>query len=200
MDQPLHAHSLAEIQLYLMATRCPDCGHGPLCGRPDPAAPPIDPFDVTAECAACRHRHAFRFSVPHRESRDESSHLYAVVNPTAEPSRILDVGQWIVLFRIILGAVGKEPRKIEARRMGYEALQCLEEAIKFYGDGDQPPASAVFTDATRAHLREQPHQYSRRRLIDMRANLPTLAAYQQRTGHSSDASKRPWWRFWSRRE
>ncbi|NOS99087.1 MAG: hypothetical protein HOP29_00480 [Phycisphaerales bacterium] len=200
MDHPLHAHSLAEIHLYFMATRCPDCGHGPLRSLPDQPAPPINPFDVTAECAACRHRHTLRFSVPHRESRDEASHLYAVVNPTDEPSRILDVGQWIVLFRVVLEAAEKEPRKIEARRLGYEAAQCLEEAIKFYGDGDVPPASAVFTDATRAHLREQPDQYSRKRLIDMRAKLPTLATLQKRFGQSSNAGKRPWWRFWSPRK
>ena len=119
----------------------------------------------------------------------------AVVNPTDEPSRILDVGQWIMLSRMLLEAGSKEAEKGRARRLGIEAAQCLEEALKFYDelDNDLPPPEALFDDASRERFRDAPEQFSRRRLIELRSKLPTTLA----TPSSPSApKKRPWWRRW----
>jgi hypothetical protein len=115
----------------------------------------------------------------------------AVVNPTDEPSRILDVGQWIVLFRMITERAAREIDKIQARHLGIEAAQCLEEALKFYDDvdNDLPPQEALFTEASRTRFRKAPEQFSRRRLIDLRAKLPSGSAMRA----SLSAKKKRWW-------
>ena len=58
----------------------------------------------------------------------------ARVNPTSEPSQIVDLGQWLTLFRSIAEAAERESDKVQARHLGLEAAQCLDEALKFYYD------------------------------------------------------------------
>jgi hypothetical protein len=116
-----------------------------------------------------------------------------VVNPTDEPSRILDVGQWILLFRMSLEAADKEVDKVLARRLGIEAAQCLEEALKFYDevDNDLPPPEAFFDEASRERFRDAPEQFSRRRLIELRSKLPSPSTIRSRP---SAGKKKSWWR------
>jgi hypothetical protein len=119
------------------------------------------------------------------------------INATDEPSRILDVGQWLVLFQVILTAASKEPDRIEARRLGYEAAQCLEEALKFYADNDAPPADALFTPRSRRRFEQNPESFSRGRLIDMRSKLPTLGHMERQiTNPAPRAIRKKWWQVW----
>lgn len=196
-DDPLPAHSLAEAYLYLMASRCPSCGRGPLKGsdaRAVPEAVRAITVGVTVTCDACD---AVTESIFQLSSRPKTEDLTApaVVNPTNEPSLILDVGQWITLFRMIVEAADREADKVQARHLGLEAAQCLQEALKFYDDPDNdlPPPEALFIEASRRRFREQPQQFSKRRLIELRSKLPSVAKMRARL---SAAKKKPWWRRW----
>ncbi len=202
-DEPLAAHSLAEVYLYLMASPCPSCGRGPLKGLDArPIKGSADSHSSTqnegtaltfdAACDACQAVNPFTFLVPDRKTPPDDR-TAAVVNPTDEPSRILDVGQWIMLFRVITEAAGKEKDKIQARHLGIEAAQCLEEALKFYDEpgNDLPPPEALFTEASRDRFRHTPKHFSRRRLIELRAKLPTMAAMR---ASLTKRKKKPWWK------
>ncbi len=210
-DESLVVHSLAEAYLYLMATPCSSCGRGPLKGadsqpvagaeprvlsRADPPGPQAAArWQIEVTCAACQSDTTLVFQLkgsaeaaPGPEAGET-----AVVNPTEEPSHIVDVGQWIMLFRMITEAASKETDKIRARHLGIEAAQCLEEALKFYDevDNDLPPPEAFLTDASRERFRTVPQQFSKRRLIDLRAKLPSAAAMR---ASLSPRSRKRWWR------
>lgn len=175
-DAPLIAHSLAEVYLYILATPCATCGRGPLHGgEAEPCADPALGFTVavTATCGSCRSviRWKFRLSGPPQAvSADQAP----VVNSTNEPSRILDVAQWLTLFRMKTEAAGKEMNKTAARRFSMEAAQCLDEALKFYEeDNDLPTMDAFFHHGSRERFRDHPEQFSRQRLMHLRSKLPT---------------------------
>ncbi len=206
-EDPLIAHSLAEAYLYLMATPCASCGGGPLkggdatslgAGAANGVPPQTHQWRIEATCNACRTAVTSTFQVPgSREPTSAGPAQTTVVNSTDEPSRIVDVGQWIVLFRLITEAASKETDKVQARHLGLEAAQCLEEALKFYDepDNDLPPPEAFFTVASRERCRRAPEQFARRRLVELRAKLPTISYMRARL---SGEKKRPWWRWGSR--
>jgi hypothetical protein len=204
---PLPAHSLAEAYLYLMAASCPGCGRGPIvAGRATPHAH-SDPLRLTihATCKACKHADDYAFTVPGdllALQAVQESRLAARVNPGPEPSAIVDVAQWIMLFRMISEAAARSSDKVEARQLGYEAAQCLEEALKFYDAGDDndlPPDGAFFHDSSRRRRREHPQEFSRIRLIELRAKLPTLDVMEAErfvsSGHKQTRRKK-WWPPW----
>ncbi len=212
--QPPVAHSLAEAYLYLMATPCRECGQGPLTGpdRVEPvgddaaAAGGPDGADLVvhldATCAVCNRAWPMQFRLPLGTGVDPASGI-AAVNTTDEPSKILDVSQWLVLFRLIVDRAGREPNKAASRQLGLEAAQCLEEALKFYDDdNDLPPARALFSEEARGRLADRPQDFSRQRLIQMRAKLPTLSAMRARAiaDATAQAAASPapgrsnWWR------
>ncbi len=85
---------------------------------------------------------------------------YPQVNPTDEPSRIIDVAQWLMLFETIVRAADQQSDPTESRHLGYEAAQCLEEALKFYARGEEwPPESAFYTRSTLERFRQHPHLF-----------------------------------------
>lgn len=194
-DAPLHAHSLAEAFLYLMITPCRRCGKGPL--RADVARGASEAggrWRVVAPgvCRACgdEGEHVFQLS---DRPQSLSPADCATINDTSQPSRIIDVGQWIVLFRMIVEAAASEGDKQQARQLGLEAAQCLDEALKFYDeeDNDLPPDEAFFDDVSRQRYREHPQQFSRRRLVALRSKLPSTSHMRSRT---VETPKRRWWR------
>ena len=105
-DEPLHAHSIAEIHRYLAVTPCNACDRGPL--EPEQ---PIDGLEtaVHARCKQCGERHTFAFQLDANAPPPDRNDLLPVVNPSDEPSTIIDVGQWLTLFRTILEAAETEP-------------------------------------------------------------------------------------------
>ena len=121
----------------------------------------------------------------------------ARINPGAEPSRIIDVAQWLTLFRVVSEAAAAQSDPSESRRLGYEAAQCLEEALKFYrDDSDLPPPEALLHEQSRHQLRERPNLFARSRLINLRAKLPTLTEMEQRLASSGHRRPRKWWKLW----
>jgi len=175
-DAPLVAHSLAEVYLYILATSCGSCGRGPLRGGE--AEPCDDPttgvtVGVAATCGSCQAVTRWKFRLS-GSLQAVSGDQAPVVNSTTEPSRILDVAQWLTLFRMMTEAAGKETNKPAARRLSLEAAQCLDEALKFYEeDNDLPTKDAFFHDGSRERFRDHPEQFSRQRLLHLRSKLPT---------------------------
>jgi len=202
-DDPLPVHSVAEAHLYLMATACDACGRGPLAAadirHSRLGEAPL--LHLEAACKACGHTRTFVFDISDCPSDDAEASgrpsEQTRINPTDEPSRIIDVVQWLTLFRIIVEAASKEPDRIEARSLGYEAAQCLEEALKFYDeDEDLPPLEAFFHPASRKRFEQNREQFTRARLIDMRSKLPSLSRMQRQIDDPKPPKAKKWWQWW----
>jgi len=197
--QPQPVHSLAEAHLYLMVCPCPECGRGSLKAagaRPDGLR-----LSLRAACGACGRQQDYEFVLTEGTWPEPGSEAARRINTTGERSAIIDVAGWLTLFRVILEGAGKAADKGEARMLGHEAAQCLEEALKFYSpDSDLPPAEAFFSENSRRLLRDHPEQFTRQRLLGMRHKLPTLRHMEHliRAGDAGGRS-RPWWRFWKQR-
>ncbi len=198
-DEPLVAHSLAEAYLYLMATPCDACGKGPLTGSgAKPVHPEAEPLvlGMTVTCEGCWNVTKVAFELPCGPGTDESGGP-PLVNPTEEPSRIIDVAQWITLFRVIAEAASRETDKVEARRLGLEAAQCLDEALKFYEDDENalPPPEAFFHEASRRRFHDNPEHFARQRLVGLRAKLPSTSVMISRMSSGAKGKKKRWWRW-----
>ncbi len=200
-DDMLDARSLAEVHMFLLASACRSCGRGPLETSPDLSALERGRVSVDANCRHCGALQRLDFQVPQGSNVCNRDDLYPIINASDEPSRILDVGQWLVLFRVLLESAGRETNKVESRRLGYEASQCLEEAIKFYEDNDLPPSTAVFCGSSRQRLREHPELFSKTHLIELRAKLPKVTAVQRQLsrGVSEPEARKRWWHRWKLR-
>ncbi len=176
-DAPLVAHSLAEAYLYIRATPCASCGRGPLRGgeaelaNDDGEACAVS---IAVTCGSCQAVTRLRFRLPTPPEPIPAPQA-PVVNPAAQPSRILDLAQWLTLFRMLTETAGREASKSEARRLSLEAAQCLDEALKFYDDADSdlPPVEAFFGKESRDRFKAHPERFSRRRLLHLRSKLPT---------------------------
>lgn len=192
----LTAHSLAEVYLYLMATSCDQCGGGPIKGtnaRPD--GNDQEAAVIAVACSSCGEAKTMEFDLPNGAlSADEGE--VSVFNPGDAPSLIIDVAQWLTLFRAITETAAKETDKVRARQLGIEAAQCLEEAVKFYDDpaNDLPPDEAFFHDRSRRRFQEHPQQFSRTRLIGLRAKLPSLSRMRARAAAPREKKRKRWWR------
>jgi hypothetical protein len=176
-DAPLVAHSLAEAYLYILATPCGTCGRGPLRGGEAELANrdgEACEVSIAATCGSCQAVTRLQFGLPTPPEPIPAQQASAV-NPTAEPSQILDLGQWLTLFRMLTETAGHETSKSGARRLALEAAQCLDEALKFYDDAenDLPPVEAFFGKDSRARFKADPERFSRRRLLHLRSKLPT---------------------------
>lgn len=194
-DAPLSAHSLAEAFLYVMVTPCSACGNGSLkagiANRSDPVDAGIT-ITIPATCSKCNSTVELAFELSELPETDPTQP--ATVNASSDPSRIIDLAQWLTLARMILEAASKETDKQQARHLGMEAAQCLEEALKFYEeDNDLPEPNAFYSAPSRVRFEQQPQLFSRQRLINQRAKLPTMGV--MRTRVTSAPKKRRWW-FW----
>jgi hypothetical protein len=199
---PLAVHSIAEAHLYLMSTPCKLCGTGRtkcLTGALDPAAGPgVLRFDTQCESCSFDSTIWFRLPAEAEPAVPEVDELTAArINPTPAHSEIIDVAQWLTLFRIISEAAAAQTEPAESRRLGYEAAQCIDEALKFYTpDNDLPPADALFHEASRRQFRDRPDMFARARLINLRAKLPTLTQMEQRLRSTGQRRPRKWWKLW----
>jgi len=196
-EHSLVAHSLGEAYYYVMVQRCAHCGDGALVGGDGRRLPDEGGsvrVDIDAVCQGCAAATLFSFRLPDDSSLSRTSGP-TLISTTNEPSGLIDVAQWITLFRVAAEAAATETDKQAARLKGIEAAQCLEEALKFYDDpeNDLPPESALLSDESRRRFREHPEQFSRRRLVELRAKLPAMHV-MQRTARV--ARTKPWWRFW----
>ncbi|HUU58751.1 MAG TPA: hypothetical protein VMZ50_04350 [Phycisphaerae bacterium] len=194
--EPIRARTLNEWRYRLMVTPCPRCGKGPWeTGPVNGSRPPGQEQVVRARCGHCGGETEFRFTCEFASPVDGDPE---VINPVDEPSRIIDLGQWLSLFYLMIESAASERSKPGTRRQGYRASLCLAEALKFYGDGELPPAPAFFAEHGAAIFREHPENFARQRLRDMQAKLPSLNVMQRRVERDEQTAGRRWWQFWRR--
>ena len=197
-DTPLIARSIAEVNLYLRATPCASCQEGPLQGAdPDAIEESAGKVSIAIRvtCGSCGARSTLTFQLPDRPEVDRVGQP-AEVDPTDEPSHIIDVAQWITLAYVIVEEAKKETDSVRARQRNLEAARCIDEALKFYSepDNDLPPPEAFFLDASRRGFREHPEEFSRQRLINLRSRLPTASAGEAPVRSANPKPKGRWWR------
>ncbi|HUT59128.1 MAG TPA: hypothetical protein VNA25_14865 [Phycisphaerae bacterium] len=193
-EKPLQAYTLNEARYYLVVTPCGQCLKGPW--EVDAVESDQTPglLSIESHCGNCRARRLFAFSCRRPQPADGPEALQ--INPTDQPSRIVDLGQWLSLFYMLIESAASERDRRTARRTGYRAAMCLAEALKFYADDDEPPASAFFYDRTAEARRRHPESFSRQRLRDMQAKLPDSGAMARRIRRDERRKGHPWWRFW----
>lgn len=194
-DAPLPAHSLAEAFFYVMVTGCPACRDGGLKAGTAKRLPSTDGvvlLTIPAECSKCKSTVDLHFTLP--EAPPHTGNQLDTVNSTSDPSRIIDLAQWVTLAHIIIEAASRETNKQQARRLGMEAAQCLEEAIKFFrNDNDLPEPTAFFSAESRSRFEQAPQKFSRQRLVNQRVKLPTISTMRATLGVAPP--KKKWW-FW----
>lgn len=199
MDEPLQAHTLNEVKYYLMVTPCPACGKGPWISDATKPAETV-PADtiVDAHCKQCRRRQAFAVTCEY--SPPETGAGAEVISPDDEPSRIIDLGQWLSLFYMLIESAASQKDPVETRRIGFRAALCLAEGLKFYGDDELPPESAFFRPERLETYRKSPENFARQKLRDMQGKLPHLDVMARNVSRDerTRAASRKWWQFWRR--
>lgn len=217
---PRPVHSLAEIALGLKVMVCPNCGGGPMVARSRSLTfgPRADEVEIKVVCRSCLKSESLLFTIadvgdpgPRALPRkfDEEAILAAadVVNPTDQPSALVDVAGWLMLHSLLTDKVrsvavhartGADRQAI--RNLQILAGQCIDEALKFYeADNDLPPQDAFFSEAGRIQFHAYPELFVRNRLIDLRSRLPSRAAPADAGETASSVQPPPcWWRFWRR--
>ena len=195
MDEPLRAYSLNELTYYLLLTPCSACGKGP---RELADIPPLQPGTVLCLPTRCRHCRTCD-SLGAILDHAPSSQTNQTINPTDKPSRIVDPGQWLSLFYMLIESASAETSKPATRLKGLQAALCLAEALKFYGDDELPPASAFFTSQSMETFRQHPEKFARQRLRDMQAKLPALSVMAGNVALDRYHNQRRWWQLWKKR-
>ena len=203
MSELLSAHTSNELHYYLMVASCAACGGGPLvlASGDLPGGAPRNPgqarqASVATRCKRCGEQATFRF----RWDRDVVADAddSDCINPSAEPSRIIDLGQWIGLYYLFSESASAAGKPVEARRAARQASLCLAEALKFYGDEELPPEAAFFCEAPATAYRENPANFARTRLLELMAMLPAPAHHSPAPPAGAGEEPHAWWRFWRR--
>jgi len=204
----LPAHSDVERHFFLMVKQCSQCGRGPfrLVSTEQTPDKRVDVWYV--QCKSCQQgeRLMFDHSALVIDEATNAGNELPEVNPTMNASKLIDAGQWLMLFHAILSAAANEEDQKESQRFGYEATLCLEEALKFYRpDNDLPPEEAIWIESSRKRMEEHPEFFLRQRLLQMREKLPSLEVMRKAMGekknHKKDhdghsTERKHWWNRW----
>ncbi len=193
--KPLSAHSILEARLYVMLQVCPECEAGPLevADQNTEERHIDDVIRLDCACPGCGEKEAYRFRI---DSRWAAASEPPLINPADEPSKLIDVAQWLTLYHTLLARSKEAPDRTASRTEAYQAALCIAEALKFYEpDNDLPPASAFFSDQAREQARAHPAFFARDKLLSLQSGLPDLRASQAVT---SSKSARKWWKFWQK--
>ncbi len=194
MEPALQARSENEIRYYLMVMPCPACGHGHWEAGAVQREPEGRRIEMECRCSQCGRQGRFVFDCECEMPADGPQ--AECINLTDKPSRIVDLGQWVSLFSLLVESAATSDTKTQTRRQSFQAAMCLAEALKFYGDDELPPQTAFFSDATRDMFREHPERFARQKLRDMQARLPSLGVMAQNVARDERRSRGRWWRFW----
>ncbi|MFP4355878.1 MAG: hypothetical protein ACLFUJ_12205 [Phycisphaerae bacterium] len=192
----LTARTIAEAEAWFLVRPCPGCGQGPwqLVRQSTPA--PADPrLVMRAGCMQCDHQETVRFAVDQPDLPEEPWQ----VNPTDQPSELIDLAGWVGLFYGYLDQASRQTDKTRTRKLGYRAAVCLAEALKFYSDDDELPGEeAFFTRRGRRAYHEHTENFARQKLRDMQSRLPALDTMQDRLeqDQARRTRRRRWWQFW----
>jgi hypothetical protein len=196
-SQPLEAHSFNEVRYYMTVTVCPSCTKGPWEIDRSQGPDLVSRLAVVAaHCRNCSRQGRFEFLCPY-DAPTEGPEAQ-IISPAGEPSKIIDLAQWLSLFYLLVESAAGDDSPQNSRLRGYQAALCLAEALKFYGEDELPPASAFFAPATAEVFRRHPEKFARQRLRDMQAKLPALSVMARRVARDQQPARRPWWRFWRR--
>ncbi len=193
--KPRTAHSILEAHLYVMLQACAECDVGPLevSGRNTEERHIDDIIRLDCACPGCGEKAAYRFRI---DSRWAAASEPPLINPTDEPSKLIDIAQWLTLYHILIARSKEASERTASRGEAYQAALCIEEALKFYEpDNDLPPAPAFFSDLAREQARTHPAFFARDKLLSMQTGLPDLRATQAVTRAKSS---RKWWKFWQK--
>ena len=177
-----------------MVTPCPACGQGHWEAGAVNRRDDGKRIEIECQCSRCGQDKRFTFDC--RCETPAEGQEVECISLTDEPSRIVDLGQWVSLFSLLVESAATSDAKARTRRQGYQAALCLAEALKFYGDDELPPAGAFFSEATRSMFREHPERFARQKLRDMQARLPALRVMAQNVARDHRRARRRWWRFW----
>ena len=204
-ESAVHVHSVQEEYFYLMVHHCA-CGGPWLTESQQVEENPAHPHHrVETHCFKCQARRTFLFTL---DAVVGSKEPIRQVNPTAAPSRALDVAEWLDLAKFYLGRIERLKEAVAKAQSLLDARQCVEEAMKFYGPGDDPPPPTAFwSDASRKKAADQPDKFRRATLAAMLEKFPPLERLrdadkmEQREfekGLRALARERvgKWWHFW----
>ncbi|MEK6644686.1 MAG: hypothetical protein AABZ08_12350 [Planctomycetota bacterium] len=192
-ENHVRVHSVAEAYLYLLTLRCPHCARGPVqaSGELTKTGDDTSSWAIGARCGACEHLGSIRFTINPTPTREAARS--DCINPTNEPSLAIDLLGWLTLFQSIINASEKEPDRSASRQLAHEAAQCLDEAMKFYGEeGELPSVDAFFGDEARRRFREHPEHFARAKWRQRRLMLPEASVKTTREGRRG----KRWWQFW----
>ena len=207
---PVPVHSVQEEYFHLMVRRCA-CG-GPWASTGQTAEPSGNRLlhRVSVRCASCGKERTLRFVLP-AGARPDGQAPVREINPTDEPSRALDVAEWMVLARFYVERVARLTGARERAQSLLDARQCLEEALKFYGpEDDAPPPAALWSKASRDKVGANPGTYRRATIQAMLAKIPSEDRLRQADADDQRAFRkalrtaarehigRRWWEFWKR--
>ena len=190
---PLRAHSQIEARLYLQVVPCEACSHGPWeSSAPAPTGEGTWRFRAT--CTHCSAQREFEFALGPLAIPDGGAER---INPTSDPSEIIDAGQWLSLHYLLMESAQDTEDRVGKRQLTSQAAQSLAEALKFYtADDELPPETAFFTESSRHAFADHPERFARQKLRDMRDRLPKAPT----PPGTPDQPKTPWWKFWRRRQ
>ena len=205
-DPTIHVHSVQEEYFYMMVRPC-SCG-GPWHSESqdlDESGPKVL-HHVTARCFKCAKQRTFHFAL---DERPGPADPVRAVNPTGEASRALDLAEWLDLAQFYLARIERLTEAVEKAQSLLDARQCLEEARKFFGPGDeQPPASALWSDESRRKVRKTADAFRRSTINAMLERLPPMDRLRQVDSLDQKTFKqgvrdlakarvgRKWWQFW----
>lgn len=157
------ARTKDEVLLYLELNPCPDCGTTATPWQ-DGLAHEDDELVISysTDCAGCGAERVYLFGLPERETA-ESFPCFG----GAEPSELIDPGQWLLIADGAAGAASQEPEA--AGPMLRLARLAVEEALKFVPPGAAAvPGDAFWSDEGRAVRDAEPGRFQLERLLVVR--------------------------------
>ena len=194
----LSIHSIVEGRLYLRVRPCGGCGDGPLVADDGNMSHDAEGgvLAVPVTCRACGGADEVRFDTGGLElpesviSRWFKEGFDAVINPTDEASRVIDVADWLTLYSVMETDAQAVTDRKEARKFHIAAARCIDEALKFFDlDNDLPPADAFFGESSRRQFRDRPEIFTRQHLVDLRNKLPVKRVGEGGTGSEGGLGK-----------
>ncbi|NUR96899.1 MAG: hypothetical protein HOV67_16760 [Kribbellaceae bacterium] len=151
------ARTAAEAALYLELSPCPDCGSTETDWQDQQTAEVLTCSGICEGCGAFRE---YLFSRP--------LHPYEGFGG-AEPSELIDAGQWLEFADGVAGQVAVGDLSDEAVEAMAVARQAVEEVVKFVPPtADAVPDEAFWTDAGRAVRALDPGRFRLERLLVIR--------------------------------
>ena len=187
----LQAHTLKEVSYYLMVNSCSFCGKGPQVIAPGENPAPSKPERIKTRCRHCGHGNSLNVVYSLEEQSDAE-----LINPTDQPSRIVDLSQWLSVASLLTDTAFADQAYAYPGRKGYQAMLCFSEALKFYDDNELPPLDAFFSEATLEIFHEHPEQFAKQRLRDTQARLPCPVNLDRADPEDENRYQRSWWKFW----